>query len=530
MSLYRNGERVDVISGAPGTINDRPSKATPVDADVMLLEDSADGFIQKKALLSAFPEKHTQGTDQGLDTGGANAVTAADAADAVTKKHSQGTDLGLDTGGTNPITAATAKAHVDAVTGNPHAVTLEQARTAGNTVAGDIAMANNNITGLPSTPGSASSAASKDYVDGIAQGLVWQQPVIAYQSAPPVTVTGDRVLIEPTGSGLFTGHDNEIATSVANGTSFTFQIPTEGYALRVLDDDNQLVFNGTAWVTFGSTVNHQNLNSLQGGTATERNHLTNAQISALHSQGTDLGLDTGGTNPVTAATIKGHVDSTSNPHGVTKAQVGLTNVTDDAQLKRAAGDIASFTEKAAPVAADLFLIEDSADSGNKKKVQLSSISTADKTVTLFAEWNGCLAPDGADNDVLLTQEFDGANNRTFVRGTTAQATTQDQRFVVPIRLPSWFTGFDASEAFSFYHKDSTGAGTYFDVEIEDASGNTYNIPNQTASSWTKYSITAAALSGAGLSFSAGDTVLIKLKWSVDQNETVDIGEVIVKYE
>lgn len=50
-------------------------------------------------------------------------------------------------------------------------------------------------------------------------------------------------------------------------------------------------------------------------------------ISLKHSQGTDLGLDTGGTNPITAATLKGHVETvTGNPHAVTKTEVGLGNV------------------------------------------------------------------------------------------------------------------------------------------------------------------------------------------------------------
>ena len=56
-----------------------------------------------------------------------------------------------------------------------------------------------------------------------------------------------------------------------------------------------------------------------------------------------------------------------------KTDVGLTNVTDDAQLKRAAGDIDTFTEKVAPVDADIVLIEDSEDSFNKKKVLLSNM-------------------------------------------------------------------------------------------------------------------------------------------------------------
>lgn len=49
----------------------------------------------------------------------------ADVSDAITKKHAQGTDQGLDTGGANAVTAAQAKAgytHSGVVTGNPHSV------------------------------------------------------------------------------------------------------------------------------------------------------------------------------------------------------------------------------------------------------------------------------------------------------------------------------------------------------------------------------------------------------------------------
>jgi hypothetical protein len=67
-----------------------------------------------------------------------------------------------------------------------------------------------------------------------------------------------------------------------------------------------------------------------------------------------------------------HIASTSNPHSVTKAQVGLGNVTDDAQLKRAAADFNSFTEKLSVDNDDLILIEDSAASLAKKKVKRSN--------------------------------------------------------------------------------------------------------------------------------------------------------------
>jgi hypothetical protein len=54
----------------------------------------------------AVSKRHTQGTDQGLDTGGSNAVMVADIKDAVTKKHTRNTDTKLDEGGYNEISAS----------------------------------------------------------------------------------------------------------------------------------------------------------------------------------------------------------------------------------------------------------------------------------------------------------------------------------------------------------------------------------------------------------------------------------------
>jgi len=72
----------------------------------------------------------------------------------------------------------------------------------------------------------------------------------------------------------------------------------------------------------------------------------------------------------TVALTVTHMANMLNPHNTTKAQVGLTNVTDDAQLKRAAGDYTTFTLLATPTATDLFLIEDSLNAYAKKKTTL----------------------------------------------------------------------------------------------------------------------------------------------------------------
>jgi len=107
-------------SGIPSTIN--------ANGDVVKYVSGTQANVD-----DAVSKRHAAGTDQGLDTGGANAVTAADVKSAVDLKHSnandhantldhsnaadhtQGTDTGLDTGGTNPVTAATIKGVTDLV-------------------------------------------------------------------------------------------------------------------------------------------------------------------------------------------------------------------------------------------------------------------------------------------------------------------------------------------------------------------------------------------------------------------------------
>lgn len=62
----------------------------------------------------------------------------------------------------------------------------------------------------------------------------------------------------------------------------------------------------------------------------------------------------------------------SSPTGITATDVGLGSVTNDAQLKRAAGDLNTFTQKVAPETADILIIEDSSASYAKKKVLASA--------------------------------------------------------------------------------------------------------------------------------------------------------------
>ena len=129
-----------------------------------------------------------------------------------------------------------------------------------------------------------------------------------------------------------------------------------GKLARQLDDDSLWLLTATTptWIAVGGLVAHAASHESGGSDAIAHQNLSGAGTNA-HS------------------TIDTHLASTSNPHLVTKAQVGLDSVTNDAQLKRAAGDFALFPEKPSPSSLDVLLIEDAGESGAKKYVTLSAL-------------------------------------------------------------------------------------------------------------------------------------------------------------
>jgi hypothetical protein len=118
------------------------------------------------------------------------------------------------------------------------------------------------------------------YVQQFANGLDWQNSVLSIASVDPGTpAAGDRYLVDTGATGAFAGKDDNIAEF--DGTAWTFIAPNPGFAVYVEDVNKQYTFNGTAWVNFGSTTNHNATSGLQGGTTNEYYHLTSAQHSGL---------------------------------------------------------------------------------------------------------------------------------------------------------------------------------------------------------------------------------------------------------
>lgn len=95
--------------------------------------------------------------------------------------------------------------------------------------------------------------------------------------------------------------------------------------------------------------------------------MNGVQVSTDVTTSEVTGLDT------QLATFSSHIADTSNPHNVTKAQVGLSNVTNDAQLTRGQNDWDTFPTKTGISPSDRILIEDSAASWAKKKISASEL-------------------------------------------------------------------------------------------------------------------------------------------------------------
>jgi len=148
---------------------------------------------------------------------------------------------------------------------NPHQVDLEQARTQGNVLSGDINLGGNKITNS-GAPTAAGDLTTKTYVDDKVEnklrGWDWQEAVLDRNlTAPPGSpTTGDRYLVASGGTGAWSAKDGQIAEW--DGAAWVFSPPDEGFATRVEDEDVMIIYDGTSWGPFGSAIDHGNLTGL----------------------------------------------------------------------------------------------------------------------------------------------------------------------------------------------------------------------------------------------------------------------------
>jgi hypothetical protein len=86
-----------------------------------------------------------------------------------------------------------------------------------------------------------------------------------------------------------------------DGAAWVITVPTEGYALRVLDEDVVIIYDGTGWGPFGSAVDHNSLLNLTVGDP----HTQYLPVSGARPMAGNLNM---GTNDVTNVGLVDGVD------------------------------------------------------------------------------------------------------------------------------------------------------------------------------------------------------------------------------
>lgn len=192
-------------------------------------------------------------------------------------------------------------AHIAAT--NPHGVTLEEARAAGNVLAGPIDMGSNEILNVANATVVTSAPnlqQVRDEIEQAIQGDAWHDPVINVLNTPPGSpVLGDRYLIDTAPTGAWVGFADYITEW--DGAAWQFFGPPEaGWTTYDQNAMQYLRYNGTAWTPFGTAVDHGSLLGL-----TDDDHPQYLPLSGIRPMAGDLDM---GTNDVTNVGLVDGVD------------------------------------------------------------------------------------------------------------------------------------------------------------------------------------------------------------------------------
>jgi len=180
--------------------------------------------------------------------------------------------------------------------------------------------------------------------------------------------------------------------------------------VRITQDTDKMYTWGIAsatgllsdWKEIGSATS-VDWSNIQNGPSSSTSDIDDA-VSKRHTQNTDTKLDEGGANELTVADIKDAVDKkhehsnkgqldlvtdgdhdvrTDNPHSVDKSDVGLSNVTDNAQVKKASSSTDDYLPKWVGTSGDE--LEDSSVSETDAADAVSKKHTQNTDDTLVLE-------------------------------------------------------------------------------------------------------------------------------------------------
>lgn len=185
-------------------------------------------------------------------------------------------------------------------------------------------------------------------------------------------------------------------------------------------------------LSLNNVVNLDTSNPVNISQTSSYRFVTDAEKSTWNGKQDAIGY----TAVPTTRTVNGHALSSNVT--IIKSDINLGNVTDDAQLKRSANDYGAISAKTTLVDGDIYLIEDVANSYNKKKTSLLNTWTYIDSKSIVKYTVG--ASSSTDNAVAI---FDGTGGKTIknsskllpygtIVGTTDTQTLTNKSITAPI--------------------------------------------------------------------------------------------------
>lgn len=133
----------------------------------------------------------------------------------------------------------------------------------GDTMSGDLDMGGNRVINLASGT-NAGDAATYGQLAAMLNGLDWQNSVLDRTlTVPPAASAGDRHIVGAGATLAWSGHDDDIAQW--DGSAWAFITPNTGFTVHVESEGSDYNFNGTAWVSLGTSIDHAELLNLGTG-------------------------------------------------------------------------------------------------------------------------------------------------------------------------------------------------------------------------------------------------------------------------
>lgn len=301
-----------------------------------------------------------------------------------------------------------------------------------------------------------SDAVRKDYVDNLIRGLDWQESVKSFlnftTNEPSTRTNGDRYIALSTGTSNLTSTGITINKIYQWDTAVTPRwleiTPDKGTV--VLDESTgiQWTWNDVAWVQFSSTVNHNILSCLQGGTSGQYYHLTATQCQNVFYRNTHTtdNITQGSTNKWYADSLvntnacvtcaRNHVNVVGNPHGTTHSTISdfQSGVSSNVHVSCAythacsVGNLHNMTK---------------ADVGLSNVLNVAQVPAAEKGVAngvATLDSNGLIPSAQINNEIVTSLKYKGTWNASTNTPNISASPQKGDYYVVSVAGSTSLTG------------------------------------------------------------------------------------------